>query len=111
MKTTMRLALLILTAAIALWSAVAAFGTLRRREDPIPAEIYAQYRAKSGRAEYLLRESEGRVAVFRSGQDRPERLTQIETAALRRADRAMLRKGIPAEDSDELLSLLEDLGS
>ena len=41
----------------------------------------------------------------------PERLTDIETPLLRRSDRAMLSRGIPAEDIAELLSLLEDLGS
>lgn len=111
MKTGLKLALLGLMTSLAVFSALSAFSTLRHTEDLIPAEVYAQYRAKGGRAQYVLRESEGRVAVFRSGKNTPERLTQIETAALRRADRAMLAKGIPAEDLGELLTLLEDLGS
>ena len=41
----------------------------------------------------------------------PVRITGIETARLRTADRLLLKKGIPADDSGELLLLLEDLGS
>lgn len=111
MKTAGRLALLAVMAALALSAAWGALGTIRRTEERIPTEIYALYQAKSGRARYLLREKDGYVAVYRSGENRPLRTTDIETRLLRRADRAMLEKGIPAEDLGELLSLLEDLGS
>ena len=111
MKLAVRLALVVVMislAAASLWGAV---GTIRTPKAPIPAEIYARYQAKSGRAQFLLKEEEGYVAVYRSGENRPERITDIETPLLRRSDRAMLEKGIPAEDLGELLSLLEDLGS
>ena len=111
MKTAIKLALLSVMTALAVIFAVSAVATLERTVDPIPIEVYASYRAKSGRAEYFLRDEDGRVAVFRSGKNTPESVTEIETALLRRADRAMLGKGIPAEDRGELLSLLEDLGS
>lgn len=111
MKTACKLALLSVVAALAAFSAAAAWDTLRQTADLIPAEVYAQYRAKQGKAEYVLREKNGRVAVFRSGRNEPERYTEIETLTLRRADCAMLEKGIPAENMAELLALLEDLGS
>ncbi len=111
MKTAGRLVLLGVMAAMALVSARGAIGTIRRTEDRIPAEVYALYQAKSGRAQYLLREKDGLIAVYKSGENRPEQLTDIETALLRRADRAMLKKGIPAEDLAEVLALLEDFGS
>ena len=111
MKTGLKLAVLGIMAALAVFSALGAVKTIQRTEDLIPAEIYARFHAKSGRARYLLREEDGIVAVYRSGENRPERLTEIETAVLRRADRAMLNRGIPAEDLDEVLQLLEDLGS
>ena len=104
----MLLAVMITLAFSAAWGAAR---TIRRAEERIPAEVYALYQAKSGRAQYLLREKDGFIAVFRSGENRPERMTDIETALLRRADRAMLEKGIPAENLPEVLSLLEDLGS
>ena len=100
MKTVVRLTVLAVMTSLAVFFSAAAIGTLRKTEDPIPVEVYAQYRNEAGR-----------IAVYRSGNNTPDRLTEIETAALRRADRAMLDKGIPAEDLGELLSLLEDLGS
>lgn len=111
MKLAFKLSLLTVMTALAAFFAAAAWGTLRQTADLIPAEVYAQYRAKNGRAQYFLREKDGRVAVFKSGKSEPERYTGIETATLRRADSAMLEKGIPAEDLSELLELLEDLGS
>ena len=111
MKMGIKTAILGVVIALAAFSAWGAVKTVRRAEDPIPAEIYAGFCAKSGRAQYLLREEDGVVAVYRSGENRADRLTDIETAVLRRADRAMLRRGIPAENIGEVLSLLEDLGS
>ena len=111
MKTAGKIMLLAVMITLAFSAAWGAAGTIRRAEERIPAEVYALYQAKSGRARYLLREKDGIVAVYKSGENRPERLTDIETALLRRADRAMLEKGIPAEDLGEVLSLLEDLGS
>ncbi|MBQ7473199.1 MAG: hypothetical protein IJS79_02475 [Oscillospiraceae bacterium] len=111
MKIGIKAVLLAAMAAAAAFSVRQAAATLRRAEDLLPKEVYAQFQAKSGRAQYLLREENGQVAVFRNGENRPERVTGIETVVLRRADRAMLGKGIPAENIDEVLHLLEDLGS
>lgn len=97
--------------AFALASMWGAAKTIQTKENRIPEEVYARYQAKSGRAQFLLREKDGYVAVYRNGENKPERVTEIETPLLRKADRAMLAKGIPAEDLDEMLSLLEDLGS
>lgn len=60
---------------------------------------------------YLLRDWQGYIAVFEGRGDTPTSLTDIETATLNDFDREKLRSGIPARDSTELLSLLEDLGS
>lgn len=111
MKMAFRLALLVAMVSLAAASLWGAAGTIRRDKALIPEEVYARYQAKSGRAQFLLREKDGHIAVYRSGENRPERMTDIETPLLRRSDRAMLEKGIPAEDLGEVLSLLEDLGS
>ena len=59
-----------------------------------------------------LRESGGYVAVFETGRSRePLRVTRIELKCLRAADRAMVEAGIPVLSRQELLQLLEDLGS
>ena len=63
-------------------------------------------------AEYVLREYEGCVAVFASvGDVSPLSLTDIEVDTLRSADRQLLRTGLPVSDREELLTLLEDLGT
>ena len=111
MKFYSKIALMAMMAALAAASVWGAVGTIRRAEDLIPTEIYAQYHAKGARAEYLLREQDGYIAVYRSGERNALQRTQIETAILRKADRAMLSRGIPAENMGEVLSLLEDLGS
>ncbi len=111
MKTAGKLALLVIMSALALCAVWGALRTIHRTEDRIPAEVYALYQAKSGRARYLLREKEGVIAIYENGGGSPIRITGIETPLLRRADRAMLEKGIPAEDLGEVLALLEDLGS
>ena len=102
------LSLMMILAGLSAWGAVS---SVQRSDDEVPAEVYAWYHAKSARAQFLLREENGYVAVYRSGQNRPEQLTAIETDVLRRADRAMLNRGIPAESRSEVLQLLEDLGS
>ncbi len=111
MKLAGRIALLVVMLSLAAAAAWGAIGTIRMTKPQVPAEVYALYQAKSGRAGYLLREKDGVIAVYKSGENRPTRMTDIETALLRRADRAMLEKGIPAEDLAEVLALLEDLGS
>ena len=60
-----------------------------------------------------------RVAVRRGGGDvlpaaadrRPLQVTGIEVAGLRRADQELLRGGITVGSQEQLLLLLEDLGS
>lgn len=63
-------------------------------------------------AEYILRDFEGYVCVFMpDGGDTPVSVTNIATDTLRGTDRALLADGIAVSSHDELLSLLEDLGS
>ena len=74
--------------------------------------VYEALRREAEHPAYLLRAQDGYVAVCpaRKTGAAPER-TGIELATLRAADRAMLRRGIPAADRRSLLLLLEDLGS
>ena len=63
-------------------------------------------------AEYVLREYDGCVAVFASAVDKdPITLTDIEIETLRDADRQILNAGLAVADREELLTLLEDLGT
>ena len=104
--------LLLCLMSAAVCSCLAAYRSMHFSSSAVPEEIYAQFMDGAPLAEYYLRDSGGHVAVFSSRRDKtPLTVTPIETACLRTADRAMLRGGIPVESEDELLMLLEDLGS
>jgi len=113
MGIRLRMVLLVFLALAATLMTVAAARSLNyEREDFLPEEIYADYSENAERAEYYLGSSEGYVAVFPSAKDKiPLTTTGIEVEGLRSADKAMLEKGIPVTDRQELLKLLEDLGS
>ncbi len=73
---------------------------------------YAAFIGEKGDAEYYLRDCSGYVAVFKGeSTDTPIEITDIETQTLNNVDRRLLADGIPAEDKNELLMLLEDLSS
>lgn len=61
---------------------------------------------------YVLGERDGSIAVYRSDDpDTPITITNIPLSTLREADRSMISAGLIAGSEDELLMLLEDLGS
>lgn len=85
---------------------------LGAEERAVPESVYAQLTASGGDAQYYLGCEGEFVAVFAdSRQRRLCTVTDIELKTLRRADTAMLRRGIPVKDEKELLRLLEDIGS
>ena len=52
------------------------------------------------------------MAVYPARHDRQAlRVTGIELKGLRKVDQAMIREGLPVKSMQELLQLLEDLGS
>jgi len=106
-------ALLLCLMSAAALSICGAYRSLHRVSGPIvPEEVAARFVGREEGAAYFLRDSGGYVAVFSGRRTKePVRITGIETARLRTADRVLLKKGIPADDSGELLLLLEDLGS
>lgn len=60
----------------------------------------------------VLGSYQGRVSVFDQGDlSTPLEVTDIELAQLREADRSRLESGMEIASQEELLSLLEDLGS
>lgn len=113
MKLKFRAGLLAALSAAAVYTGARACRSLRPAvRDALPAEIYARYSSREESAEYFLKNCDGFVAVYRSTKGRaPESVTAIEIAGLRAADRAMLERGIPVSDRQELLALLEDFGS
>ena len=106
-------ALLLCLMSAAALSVCGAWRSLHRITGPIlPEEVAARFVGREADAEFFLRDAGGYVAVFSDRRSRePLKVTPIETNRLRRTDRLLLRDGIPAGDSGELLHLLEDLGS
>ena len=113
MRLKLRIALLLCLAAAAMYTGAEALRSLRpEQEDLLPKEIYSRFAARAESAEYFLKNSGDYVAVYERPRDRqPLSVTAIELDQLRQADRAMVEAGIPVGDRQELLLLLEDLGS
>ena len=70
-------------------------------------------RANEARAAgYVLGEAQGCVAVYAGGDLKtPLQVTEIELASLRGADRALIERGLHAASHEEVLQILEDLGT
>ena len=60
---------------------------------------------------YTIGEHKGLVAIYAVGDPEPITVTDIELASLRQTDREMIARGLQAESREELLALLEDIGS
>ncbi len=61
--------------------------------------------------EYELKLLNGRLAVFKTGENTPLKITDISEHSLRNYDKRLLIKGIPVTGDIELAKLLEDFGS
>lgn len=98
MKTSIKMILCLCLMVIAVTMAAMTLADLSPADTP---------RAEQG---FVLGEYEGRLAIFGQSKE-PISVTEIELDGLRAADREMVRKGIPVTTREELVSLLEDLGS
>ncbi len=70
-------------------------------DPPLPAE----------RQGYYLKEFEGRLAVFESGNETPLHVFNVSITTMSDYDQAQLREGVFAETLNELRSLVEDYTS
>jgi len=113
MRLRLKMLLLLCLMLSAVLSAVGAWRSLQvEKGRGAPRELYEKLIEDGGEAEYYLRSSGNYVAVFEGEREKtPLSVTGIELSVLRSADRAMLELGIPARSLNELLMLLEDLGS
>lgn len=57
---------------------------------------------------YVLKEYDGKIAVFENDADIPFRITDVYVKNLPQEDRLLLCEGIHAENDSELALLLED---
>ena len=60
---------------------------------------------------YILKEYNGKIAVYSSNSDKPIEITKASTAKLPKSDQEALKDGIKAESKKELNRLLEDFCS
>ena len=110
MKYRIRGAALTALGILAVYLGVWAVNDVRRPQNK--PDYYMEAAAIPDGTEYILRDFEGRIGIFAPGSmKKPRDLTEIETKQLRESDRKMLQQGIPVSSRDELLGLLEDLGS
>ena len=57
---------------------------------------------------FLLGIREGRLTLWRDGEDRPEQVYDIQADSLPPADRLQLRRGIRVESREDVWLLLEN---
>ena len=103
-----------IAAALTAWSAVN--GIMGDKEAGMSETVRAGYSYEPScgieDAEYILRANDGYICVFAAGEAQaPITITDIELRSLREVDRAVIEQGMAVADRDELMSLLEDLGS
>lgn len=60
---------------------------------------------------YILKEYNGKIAIFSSNSDTPINITNASVAKLPKDDQQSLKEGIKAKDEQELNRLLEDFCS
>lgn len=58
--------------------------------------------------QYLLREENGRLAVYRTGESEPQMVFDVPVRALPEFDQRQLAEGIPVEDYPTLVRRIED---
>ena len=113
MNNTIRIAVL---AGLCVTAVVMTVGAVRSIAAPeaasTPPAVVSNASVEDKNAEFYLRDCSGYVAVFKGADSKtPIKVTDIETETLNTVDRSKLAQGIPAENKNELLMLLEDFSS
>ena len=76
---------------------------------PPPAETaVAAQQPAAQETGFVIRDCDGKIAVYRKGESAPMLITQTLTESLPRADAKRLRAGVDAPDRQTLEKLLED---
>lgn len=87
----------------------------RLPQEGVPQEGQPLSQATPGAAPtqgtYVVREYEGKVAVFVGGDTQPGMVLDVYVSYLPEADRRLLETGIAVEDYPKLVRLLEDYAS
>ena len=102
-------ALLALTALFCASYTIADLRILQDDTPPIPSA--AVKHAETGSVRFALYAQNGCVAVLDPALGERAVVTDIELVTLRETDRQLIEAGLQVDSREELLSLLEDLGS
>ncbi len=68
----------------------------------------ANYTEDSSKEEYVVKEYNKKVAVFKQGEKEPYEILDIDVTSLPMADREALKDGISFKDTKKLSKLIED---
>lgn len=102
MKTGIKMIVCTFMAAVALTFAVFTFLGFAKKPQSLPENSEG----------YILGEKDGNIAIFSSSEPSvPLSITNIELSQLRQADQSLVSIGITVANEEELMQLLEDLGS
>ena len=113
LKLRLKIALLLMLMGAAAFTGAEALRSLRTVPGTdIPEELYGQFARNAETAAFFLRQEGDYVAVYPARREKTAlRVTSIALKGLRKVDQAMIREGLPVRSMQELLQLLEDLGS
>lgn len=100
--------LIAVTAAIVLASSIASAAFSKKAANSaIEASLNTSQNERPSYS-YIIKEYNGKLAVFESGSDTPFRITDLDISVLPEADRKALQNGIKAANRKELNRILED---
>jgi hypothetical protein len=89
-------------------SAAAALASPLPRLLGAPRAGHSESPAPGGQAAYIIKPSEGKVAVFMPPDGEPAIVTDIDVSSLRERDAAAVNRGLAISDYEQLLRTLED---
>ena len=106
-STNFKIGMLLTSMTISAVLLVVSAGNSMRQQKEIQVEKAAAFAEKEP-VGFVLKEYEGKVALFRENSQRPYQILNIEVYLLPDADKEALREGILAENEEELKKILED---
>ena len=101
----------VLLAITAAFCASYTIADVRGAEEEVPRQLHTVQTAQPAPEGYTLCARDGCVAVLDPDLGETAVITNIPLDTLRETDRALIEAGLRVETREELLSLLEDLGS
>jgi len=106
-NTRIPIAVLLVSMTISAVLLVVSAGNAMRQQKEIQVEKAAALAEKEP-VGFILKEYEGKAALFRENSERPYQILDLEVWLLPEADRIALEQGIFAQDEAELRKILED---